>query len=129
MSGAHHSLTPGNHNAEQIARRDAAIKQIRVLLGQQPRSRYDLASIIGIPSTTVYGYLRQMEQDGEAYQTERTDACGRKLWAMEGAGQMAKDRAETEHSKRAWVVPARQMGMQRHWMDVALFGPAHVTQQ
>ncbi|MWL55340.1 hypothetical protein GQL84_23730, partial [Escherichia coli] len=31
------------------------------------------------------------------------------------------------HHQGAVIVPARQVGMERHWMDVALFGPARVA--
>lgn len=122
MSGAHQSLIPGDHTADQIARRDAALVRIRELLAEKPHSRVDLAFALGIPSGTVYGYLCQMQELDEVYQLDHTDEKGRKLWAVEGG--KAPSRGAVEHQKRAWIVPARQMGMQRHWMDVALFGPA-----
>ncbi len=121
----HHSLIPGGHTADQIARRDAALVRIRDLLAEKPHSRVDLAIALGIPSPTVYGYLCQLQEQDEVYQMDHKDEKGRAVWALENdAEQAGVSRAAAEHQKRAWIVPARQMGMFRHWMDVALFEPA-----
>ena len=62
---------------------------------------------------------------GEVFRMDAPDEQGRKTWVLnDQAQEIAAQRAQAEHSKRACVVPARQIGMQRHWMDVALFGPA-----
>jgi hypothetical protein len=122
MTLQHHTLIPGGHTADQIARREATLVRIRDLLAKKPHSRVDLAIALGIPSGTVYGYLCQMQEVDEVYQLERTDEKGRKLWAAEGG--KATPRGVVEHQKRAWIVPARQMGMQRDALVAALFGPA-----
>lgn len=125
MCGAHHSLIPGGHTADQIARRDAALVRIRELLAEKPRSRVDLAVALGIPPGTVYGYLCQMQELDEAYQMEHTDEKGRRVWAADSDTEQAgNSRAHAEHQKRAWIVPARQMGMLRDPLVAALFGPA-----
>lgn len=115
----------GAHTSDQIARRAAAIERLRKLLAEWPRSAYELAARLELPSSTVYGYLRTLQDLGEARQTTGVDARGRKLWAAdEQAPAEAAEKVKAEHASRAWVVPARQVGMPRHWMDVALFGPA-----
>jgi predicted ArsR family transcriptional regulator len=127
MSGAYtrSGLVAGGHTVDQVARRAAAIDKIRELLAETPMTNVELAVKLNLPARTVYGYLCHLQDMGEAYQMEGTDGRGRKTWAMDDdAQQVATDRAQAEHARRAWVVPARQVGMQRHWMDVALFGPA-----
>jgi len=119
------SLIPGGHTADQIARRDAAIERLRELLAEKPLSRAELAVALGMPTRTVYGYLCSLQEVGEVYQMDHKDEKGRAVWALEEDPQQAGvSRAAAEHQKRAWIVPARQIGMHRHWMDVALFGPA-----
>jgi hypothetical protein len=124
MAARNPSLIPGGHTADQIARRDAAIERLREALAEKPLSRAELAVVLGIPARTVYGYLCSLQEVGEVYQMDHTDEKGRKVWALDNAQHAASSRGADEHQKRAWIVPARQMGMPRHWMDVALFGPA-----
>jgi hypothetical protein len=127
MSGAYtrSGIIPGGHTHEQVARREAAIQKIRDVLTKRPMTAIELAVYIDLPTRTVYGYLARLQDLGEAYQMDGTDERGRKTWAMDDDAQkIAADRAANEHSKRAWITPARQMGMKRHWMDEALFGPA-----
>lgn len=127
MCGAYtrSGIIPGGHTSDQAARRAAAIERVRALLTEQPRSCFDLAAVTGIPSGTMYRYLCHMKEEGEAYQMDALDDRGRKTWAIDSeALQMATDRAAAEHSKRAWIVPARQIGMPRDPLVAALFGPA-----
>lgn len=131
MSGARHTsgnLIHGGHAADQAARRAEAIEQMQTMLAERPMSCFDLAASIGVPAGTVYGYLRTLEEEGEVYQLDGTDGRGRKTWAADSeAKRIATDRTQAKHERRVWVVPARQIGMQRHWMDVALFGPAQAV--
>jgi hypothetical protein len=120
-------LIPGGHTGDQAARREASIQKIRELLTEMPHSCFDLSAAVGIPSSTVYNYLRTMQEDGEVYQMDALDDRGRKTWAADSeALQAATDRAAAEHSKRAWVVPARQIGMPHDPLVAALFGPAQM---
>lgn len=135
MRGAYirSGLVPGGHTSDQAARRAAAIEQIQTMLTERSMSCFDLSASIGIPSGTVYGYLKALEEEGDVYQLDGTDARGRRVWAADSeAKRIATDRAQAKHERRVWVAPARQIGMQRHWMDEALFGPAQgqpTTQQ
>lgn len=127
MSGAYtrSGLVAGGHTSDQVARREAAIEQVRALLAVGPMSCFDLSARLAIPARTVYGYLTHLQDMGEVYQMDALDERGRKTWALDDeAQQVATDRAVAEHARRAWIVPARQVGMHRHWMDEALFGPA-----
>lgn len=129
MSGAYtrSGIVAGGHTADQLARRDAAMDRIRELLTEKPQSRAELAAVLGIPSGTVYGYLCSLQEMDEVYQMDHTDEKGRKVWAADGAAQQAgASRGAAEHTKRAWIVPARQMGMPRDPLVAALFGPAAV---
>lgn len=127
MSGAYtrSGIIPGGHTHEQVARREAAIQKIRDVLTKRPMTAIELAVFIGLPTRTVYGYLARLQDMGEAYQMGGTDERGRKTWAMDDDAQkIAADRAAQEYSKRAWITPARQMGMPRDPLVTALFGPA-----
>lgn len=115
----------GGRLEDQAARRAAAIEQVRTLLAAQPLSCSDVATQLGMPSNTIYRYLCLMEEVGEVYRLEGHDGNGRKIWALDSEDhQAATDRAHAEHARRAWIVPARQVGMWRDSLDVALFGPA-----
>ena len=110
---------------EQEAARTAAMERVRVLLAERPLSNFDISARLGIPSGTVYAYLREMEENGEAYKMDGHDERGRKRWALDSEDhQAATDRAQAEQARRAWKVPARQVGMQRDPLVAALFGPA-----
>lgn len=127
MGGAYtrSGIIAGGHTGDQVARREAAIQKILELLIPKPRSCFDLSAVISIPSSTVYNYLRALQEEGEVYQMDALDDRGRKTWAVDSeALQAATDRAAAEHSKRAWIVPARQIGMPRDPLVAALFGPA-----
>lgn len=123
MNGAytHKGIVAGGHTGDQVARRAAAVDRVHQLLGERPMTAYDVAEQLGMRPRTVYGYLRQMQDEGFVRKTGQADAHGRDLWTQDASGVQAD---MSEHGRRAWIVPARQIGMQRHWMDEALFGPA-----
>lgn len=128
MSGAHQhraGLVAGGHTTDKVARRNAALDQMRELLGKQPMSCGGLSAALGLPSGTIYGYLRYLESEGEVYLTHMVDEEGRKTWAIDNEElRVATDRKPVDYGQRAWTVPARQMGMQRDPLVAALFGPA-----
>jgi hypothetical protein len=126
MSGAYtrSGIIPGGHTLEQAARREAAIQKIRDLLAERPMTNMELAVRLDVPPRTAYGYLCHLQDMGEVYQMDGTDSRGRKTWTMDDAKKVNSTRAMDEHSKRAWIVPARQMGMPRDPLVAALFGPA-----
>jgi predicted transcriptional regulator len=109
-------------------RKDAAIKRVLALLEQKPHSCFDISGVLKIPAATVYDYLHQLEAEGVVFAMQSLDRRGRKVWTLDKTADLeVSDRVMAEHAKRCSRVPARQMGMQRHWMDVALFGPAPAT--
>jgi hypothetical protein len=126
MSGAHLLQRRARavlSNAEKVARRARAIKRIHELLAEKRMSAYDLAGVLGHSSQLVYDYLRQMAELGEARRSGSYDNRRRELWDL-GAEDASKLEVHAMRPQGAVIVPAVQMGMARHWMDVALFGPA-----
>jgi DeoR/GlpR family transcriptional regulator of sugar metabolism len=110
-------------NAAKIALRAEAVARIRELLGKARLSVVDLARVLRINSNTVYGYLRYMAEMGEVRRSGEFDADRREKWEL-GAEDPEKLHATAKRPIGAVIVPAQQVGMSRHWMDVALFGPA-----
>jgi predicted ArsR family transcriptional regulator len=110
-------------NAEKIARRANAIKRFRELLAVRPMTVNELAEVVELPPNTVYQYLCQMAEDGEA-QRQGEGAIGRRTRWVLGAGGGERDESHAPRAHGAVIVPAVQMGMTRDPWDVALFGPA-----
>jgi DNA-binding IclR family transcriptional regulator len=108
--------------AAKAAAREKAMKRIRELLAVGPISVGPIAADLGLSGPTVYSYLCDMAEDGI---TRRVgDPFGhRPKWEL-GQECAARLQANGMRPHGAIVVPAVQVGMQRHWMDVALFGPA-----
>lgn len=125
MAGARYNrsgLVAGGHTSETIARREAGIEQIRAMLAEQRMSVFDVAAQLGVSDSTAYGWLTYLKDLGEAHQEDAPG--GRKLWVFGRDPVTSEVEGCDDDAPRAWIVPARQVGMQRHWMDVALFGPA-----
>jgi hypothetical protein len=121
----HQRKSPTNlSNAEKVARRDIAIERITEMLAVSPRTVIGMAAELDIPWNTVYGYMRFMQEVGDAHQTGRFDGGRRELWAAGRAKPGQEVDVPDDNPRRAWITPARQVGMFRHWMDEALFGPA-----
>lgn len=113
----------GLSNVEKLAKRADAIVKIKLLLanGRQMPVR-EIAYRLGLNVGTTYGYLKHMAGMGEARHVGLKKEQ-RSIWAL---GQEERDEDQEAHAPRhgAVIVPAQQIGMFRHWMDVALFGPA-----
>jgi hypothetical protein len=128
MAGARYSragITPGGHTGSQVARREAAMKRVRDLLAEKPRSAFDLSAVMHLPSSTIYGYLRTLEAFDEAYQMAGVDHRGRKTWAIcVNWADVSSEKVQSEHAKRARIVKAEQIGMPRDPLVAAMFGPA-----
>lgn len=119
--------SPANlSNAEKLSRRDAAIERIAELLAEKQRTVIDLAAELSIPWNTVYGYMRFMQEVGDAHQTGYFDSKRREFWAAGRAKPGGEANVPDECVQRAWIVPARQMGMLRDPLVAALFGPAQM---
>lgn len=115
---------PAPASANMLARRDAGLEQIRELLAEKPMSAGDLAAQLGVSMHTAYGWLVYMRDLGDAHQVDMPDHRGRKLWALGRDPVTSGIEGVDDDAPKAWIAPARQIGMFRHWMDVALFGPA-----
>lgn len=126
MSGAYtrSGIVAGGHTADAIARRDAAIEQIRTMLTEKRMSALDVAAQLGVSTSTAYGWLMYMKDLAEVHQVDEPDHRGRKLWVLGRDPLTSGIEGIDDDAPRAWIVPARQVGMFRHWMDEALFGPA-----
>lgn len=111
-------------NAEKVSRRDAAIERIGEMLAEKPRTVIEMAADLSIPWNTVYGYMRFMQEVGDAHQTGEFDGGRREFWAAGRANQGEVLETLDANPRRAWIVPARQMGMPRDPLVAALFGPA-----
>jgi DNA-binding CsgD family transcriptional regulator len=110
-------------NAAKIALRAEAVTRILELLGKANLSVVDLARVLRINSNTVYGYLRYMAEMGEVRRSGEFDADRREKWEL-GAEDPGKLNVTEKRPIGAVIVPARQVGMWRDPLDVALFGPA-----
>lgn len=110
-------------NAEKLRRRDAACVRIRELLAEQPTSVGAIAAALGLNTGTEHGYLCFLAELGEVRRAG-VPGARRPLWEL-GVEHAAKLEAHALRPQGVVIVPAVQMGMARHWRDVALFGPAH----
>lgn len=124
MSGAytHKGIIAGGNTGDQVARRAAAVDRVYHLLAGQHMSAQEIAIELNMNPRTVYGYLCQMKDEGYVRMTGKMDEHRRALWTQDPTGSQADTAA---HARRAWVVPARQIGMPRDPLVAALFGPAH----
>lgn len=127
MCAAHHKQRKSAVNlshAEKIARREEAIVRIREMLAVRRRTVIDMAAEMNIPWNTVYGYMRFMQEVGDAHPTGEFAQGRREFWAA-GRGKPREGAAAPDCSqRRAIVKPAQQVGMARDALVAALFGPA-----
>jgi DNA-binding transcriptional regulator YhcF (GntR family) len=107
-------------NATRTAQRAAGMQKVHAQLAGQELSSSAIAAQLGLNTSTVYGYLRQLEEEGYVRKTGAQDAGGRQTWAQDNATR----KMDNNHASRARITPARQIGMRRHWLVEALFGPA-----
>lgn len=112
-------------NAVKLARREAACARILELLEDGPMAAAVLSEQIGVLKTTTYSYLRYMSIDlRSVHRTSQLDEQRRETWAL-GEDLNLPTREEmmdASFAQRQRTVPAKQVGMERHWLDVALFG-------
>lgn len=113
-------LIAGGHTAEHVARRAAAIERVRALLAQEPASSRAIADQLELNAHTVHGYLLHLESEGVACRTGRHDKNGRLMWKL----CTPEESMATEHSRRALITRARQVGMPRDQLVAAFFGSA-----
>jgi len=113
----------GLSNAEKLALRDAAVVRIRAALAEKPMTIPQLVAELHLPERSTYNCLAHMAEIGVARRTGEKASHNRQFWEL-GQEDLEKPVRIMPHPQGAVIVPARQVGMWRHWMDEALFGPA-----
>lgn len=125
--GALHTFSLARQSkAEREAARVDGLARIKLLLAVEPLTAAELAEQLGVPRGTAFGYLRVLHKTERVVQPLAEQRARAALWAL-GADPSLP--APTEVHERGFVpkrpcAAAQQIGMHRHWMDVALFGPA-----
>lgn len=110
--------------ANKLEMRPFYTRKIFELLAEHKQmTRGQIADELGVHRHTLVMYLRYLREDGIVRRNGYLK--GAPLWELgeETAPPKRQPRVE-EMQQRQASVPARQVGMFRHWMDVALFGPA-----
>lgn len=90
-------------------------------------TRGQIADALGVHKKTLVVYMRRLREDGIVRRNGYMKSAP--LWELgeeKVAPKKIGKRVEDMHELRG-TVPAQQVGMSRHWMDVALFGPAQVS--
>lgn len=108
-----------------LARRADACARLLDLLQAGPSSAAALSVKLELTRPTVTGYLRHMAIDmRNVRRTGLRDEAGHETWEV-GEDVMLPTREEMMDSafaQRQRVVPAKQVGMWRHPLDIAFFG-------
>jgi hypothetical protein len=105
-------------------------KEIEVLLERRGKMALgDMAIALAVRKGTLISYLKIMRAAGIVRRDGYHD--GKPMWMLGEEVTPPKNYGKPVgelHTRQA-TVPARQVGMSRHWMDVALFGPAGAPAQ
>lgn len=112
--------------AEQQAAREACVLRIRDLLAIEPRTAAELVAALHTTRGTMFGYLRYMHKVARTIRPLTEERNRAMLWALGADPELlvVGESVEFVSMPKRPTGKARQIGMQRHWMDVALFGPA-----
>jgi DNA-binding IclR family transcriptional regulator len=98
--------------AEKVARRVAVCARIQELLSERPMKMDEVAAAVGLAWGTVYNYMTQMEQEGQAARSGRFVKRA-ELWvAGAHAVELGKDSIQTQGAslqalEQALARPAR----------------------
>ena len=118
----------GPSTADKIAAREAACEQILKLLAKQPMTVAEIMAEImaemGLTDSTACRYLNYLAEMGEVCRCEERGPSNRQIWRLGSDGAPPDKKERGNAFSGAKVVPARQVGMWRDPLDVALFGPA-----
>jgi hypothetical protein len=111
---------------EQQAARAAAVATIIQQLESGPKTAADLFPLLGCLRPTLSNYLRYMHKQLRLIHMTGEYRNRGEVWALgaDPALPAADDELDKIIAVKRGIGPARQIGMFRHWMDVALFGPA-----
>jgi hypothetical protein len=117
------SSTNGQSAAE-IAQRQEHRAKIRALLADREMFTVDIALAVGVAAREAYSLLNTMHGAGEIRSAgTRSRRLGNK-WMLDLDQDTTPEDIAAEREGQVRIVNARQIGIARHWMDVALFGPA-----
>lgn len=129
--GALHTFSLVHQSREQqMAARAASVARIKELLAIEPMTAAQLVDVLGaelqVVRATVFGYMRHMHKGERSIRPAGATRGRAELWELGTDLALPEEGEELDRkfARRCVTVPARQVGMQRHWMDVALFGPA-----
>lgn len=106
--------------------RAACLARIKELLTTGPMSAGDLVAQLLVTRSTAFGYIRFMHKMDRTIRTVAGTEGRAALWTL-GEDPTLPDIDQVIDGEVRRMVPARQIGVARHWMDVALFGPAQVA--
>jgi len=118
--------TSGQSTTDRIAARERACDSILALLAEKPRTVAELMAELSLTDSTVCRYLNYLAEMGEVCRSEERGPFNRQIWRLGSDGAPPDKKERGNAFSGAKVVPARQIGMQRHPQDVAFFGPARV---
>lgn len=119
--------TGGQSTTDKIAARERACDSILALLAVKPMTVAEIVVEIGLRDETVCRYMGRLAKAGEACRSGERGPSNRQIWQLGRDGAPPDVRERGNAFSGAKVVPARQVGMQRHEQDVAFFGPARVA--
>ena len=114
----------GPSPAEKLAHRERACDQILALLAEKPMTVAEIAAALNVKEGMAHRYLAYLAEMGEACRQAERGPNNRQIWQLGRDGAPPDKREPTNAFAGAKIVPARQVGMQRHPQDVAFFGPA-----
>lgn len=117
-------MTKPKRPANKLDMRPFYTRKIFELLAQRGKlTRGQISDELDLHKHSTFVYLHQMREDGIVRRNGYLH--GAPLWELGEDTEPVRTKSPVlEMCERQVVIPARQIGMQRHWMDVALFGPA-----
>lgn len=111
--------------AHRTAAREAAMSNMRELLGRKAMTTLELFKALGLNRSTGFAYLRKLHRQGVVHMLdEKRD--GLVLWALGADSKLADsdDEIDAAMELKRYVAQASQIGMWRDPLVAALFGPA-----
>jgi len=114
----------GPSNASKMASREETCDKIKALLADKPMTVAEIMAAVNLTDSTVCRYMNYLAEMGEACRCEERGSANRQIWRLGSDGAPPDKKPHGNAFSGAKVVPARQVGMQRHPQDVAFFGPA-----
>jgi len=105
--------------------RDRACEHILELLAAKQMTVAEIMAETGLKDSTVCRYMAYLCEMDEVCRSGERGPAGRQIWRLGSDGAPPDKKERGNAFSGAKVVPARQVGMWRHPLDVAFFGPAN----